>query len=144
MVLLKKLTVIQLPNKWSAFNGTWRFITVFTRAHQLVPNLSKINSVHSFPPYFKMFKISLLFMTRSSKQSFPFKFSNQNLVFNPIHYISLTFSLTQIWCMNFRGYTESNQAHRWQWMVTSSSIMNEAVVTCLKVLYPQLPQKDWG
>jgi hypothetical protein len=30
---LEKLTVAQLVNKFSAFHGTPRFMTVFTRAH---------------------------------------------------------------------------------------------------------------
>ena len=34
-VILEKLTVPQFVNKFLAFYGTWRFITVFTTAHHL-------------------------------------------------------------------------------------------------------------
>jgi hypothetical protein len=41
--LLEKLPIVQLLKNFPAFYGTWRFITVFTRAPPLVPILSQID-----------------------------------------------------------------------------------------------------
>ena len=48
-VLLVKPTGSQLVNKFSAFYGTWRFITTFTNARHL--SLSWARSVQSIPPH---------------------------------------------------------------------------------------------
>ena len=48
-VLLKKLTSSQLVKKFPTFNGTQRFITVFTKAHHL--SLSWAGSFQSMPPH---------------------------------------------------------------------------------------------
>jgi len=48
-VLLEKLTGSQLVQKFSAFYGTRRFITAFTRARHL--SLSWASSIHSMSPH---------------------------------------------------------------------------------------------
>ena len=48
-VLLEKLTGSQLVKKFLTFEGTWRFITAFTSAHDL--SLSWASSVQSVPPH---------------------------------------------------------------------------------------------
>ena len=47
-VLLEKLAGFQLVKKFTAFYGTWRFITTFTSARHL--SLSWASSIHSTPP----------------------------------------------------------------------------------------------
>jgi hypothetical protein len=49
--LLEQLTVTQLLRKFPAFHGTWRFITMFTRARHWFLS-SFIHQAHTFQPYF--------------------------------------------------------------------------------------------
>jgi hypothetical protein len=72
--VLGKLIVKQLVKKFSAFRGTRQFII-------LVPVLSQVNPVHTFPCYFaKIHSNIFLSMPRSSNWSLPFRFSNKNIV----------------------------------------------------------------
>jgi hypothetical protein len=54
--LLEKLPIVQLLKNFRAFYGTWRFITMFTRAL-----LSQIDPVHTIPSYLS--KIILMLST---------------------------------------------------------------------------------
>jgi len=58
---------------------------VHYRAHNspsLVPTVSQMNPVHNFPPYFPKIHSNIIFPATlmSSEWSFPFRFSNQNIV----------------------------------------------------------------
>jgi len=96
-VFLEKLTVTQLLKKFLAFSRIWRFITMFTKACHWSLFLSKINSVHTLPPYFpKMHSNIILSTTRSSKWSyvFPSGFLTKTLyVFLISHMNALIFTL---------------------------------------------------
>jgi hypothetical protein len=69
--VLEKLTVAQPVKKSPAFYGTERFITVLQNP-PLVPMLSQLHPVHTFPPYFSkiIFNINLSFTHRP----IPFRF----------------------------------------------------------------------
>jgi len=79
-VLLEKLTGTQIVKKLSTFYGTRRFITVFRRAPPLVPILSPMHQVHTFPIYFPKIHshiITLRSMRRFSDLFLPFRFSKE-------------------------------------------------------------------
>jgi hypothetical protein len=68
--------------KLLASYGTWRFITVFTTACHWPP--SWVRCIQStFPPYIPKIhsNIILLYISKSSEWSVPFRFSNQNFVY---------------------------------------------------------------
>jgi len=52
----------------------------FSQTSQLVPILSPMNSVHTYPPYFSTSHSNIIFpsMPRSSKRSHPFTFPDHN------------------------------------------------------------------
>jgi len=76
---LQTLTVPQVVNKFPAFYGIRRFITVFTTARNLP--LSQAILVQSAPIIFKIYRNVIFTVTlRSSKWSFSFRFSNRNNV----------------------------------------------------------------
>jgi hypothetical protein len=77
-VLLKNLTVSHLVKKFLKFYGTRKFI------QPLVSILTNMNPVHNFPPYFP--NAILPSTTSSSDLSFPFTFTDQNLVWYPTSY----------------------------------------------------------
>jgi len=61
----------------------------------LVPILSQMNSIHTFPPYFsKIILIWLSCVHMSSMLPLPFRFSGQNFVFSS--YLSFTFYIPPI------------------------------------------------
>ena len=65
-VLLKKLTVHELVEKFPAFYGTRRFITVFTTARHLP--LSRARLLHSRPPIvFYKIQFNIILQCRSYK-----------------------------------------------------------------------------
>jgi len=79
-VLLEKLTGTQIVKKLSTFYGIRRFITVFRRAPPLVPILSPMHQVHTFPIYFPKIHshiITLRSMRRFSDLFLPFRFSKE-------------------------------------------------------------------
>jgi hypothetical protein len=82
-ILLEKLTITQLVKKFSVTYGTQRFIIVFTTSPLLVPILSQMHPVHTFPTCFLKIHPNIMFlsMSMSSKWPFPFKLSNQNAKF---------------------------------------------------------------
>jgi hypothetical protein len=58
---------------------------IYYRVHEtplLAPNISQMNSVHNFPPYFSKIHSTCIFpsMPKSSTWSLPFGFSNQRFV----------------------------------------------------------------
>ena len=67
-VLLEKVTGSQLVKKFTAFHGTWRFITEFTSArHQ---SLSWASSIQSIPPHPTSW-ISILILFSHLRLGFP-------------------------------------------------------------------------
>jgi len=75
-VLLEKLTGLELVKKFSALNGTRRFITVFTSARHL--SLSWASSIQSIPPTYYFLKIHFnIILTSTSGSS---RFAHQNPV----------------------------------------------------------------
>jgi len=49
-VLLENLTVAQSVKKYPSYYGTWRFITVFTKAHHWgLPEPDESSNTHNFP-----------------------------------------------------------------------------------------------
>jgi hypothetical protein len=89
-VLLEKLTGCQLVKKFSAFYGTWRFITAFTKARY--PSLFWARSIPSMrPEHFLKTHFGTVFPFRpgSSKWSLSLTFLHQNTV--------CSFSLSRTW-----------------------------------------------
>jgi hypothetical protein len=80
--ILEKLSVAQLVKKFP--HRSWKPNAHYRVQNSLtpVPNLSQINPVHSFPPYFhKIYSnIILPFTLRSSEWSLPFTISDQDFV----------------------------------------------------------------
>jgi hypothetical protein len=74
----KTLTVTQLLNKFPAFHGTWRLITMFTRSC----HWSLSCPVDTLPPYCPKIYCNIILSStsRSTKWPLPFGFSNQNIV----------------------------------------------------------------
>jgi hypothetical protein len=102
-IILEKLLVTLLVKRFPTFYGTWRFITIFTRAHHW--SISWARWIQSTPSH-QISLASLLmlspFLSRSSKLCLSFRVSYQNFVCislpthicctpQPYHLVSQTF-----------------------------------------------------
>ena len=78
-VLLEKLTCSQLAKEWLTFYGIRRFITAFTRAHDLFVCCRDLSSQCPSSNFLKM-HFSIIFppMPRSSKWLLSLRFLHQN------------------------------------------------------------------
>ena len=81
-VILEKLTVYQLVKKYPVFMAHPKFITAFTRAHQLSLILSQSNLVHASLFHFLKLKFNIIFPStrRSSMWSISIRSLQQNSV----------------------------------------------------------------
>ena len=78
-VLLEKLTVSQLVNKFPTFYGTRRFITTFKSAHKLYH--SRLDPDHTPTSYFLKLHLNIILpsMPQSPKWTLSLRFPHQNL-----------------------------------------------------------------
>jgi len=85
-VLIEKLSVTQLVKKLPAVYGIQRFITVFTSAPPLVPNLIQTHPVHTLPTYVPkihsniIFRLCLCLPRDLFPSDFPTKFLHSFLI----------------------------------------------------------------
>jgi hypothetical protein len=81
-VLLKKLTSLQLVKKFPKFYGTRRFISAFTRAHQLSLPWTRSTQYTAPHPYLLKIYFNIIFLStpKSSKWSLPLRFLHQDPV----------------------------------------------------------------